>query len=86
MCEPQLGKRGLYRMIGGPKNGGIQELPLLWVLNLSDSAHTLLDISCRSGLSFEAVKRAADALVEHGLLQVIDDQTVTNGRTITNER
>ena len=71
MCEPQLGKRGLYRMIGGPKDGGVQELPLLWVLNLSDGQHNLLDISERSGLSFNALKIAADALLEHELLKVL---------------
>jgi aminopeptidase-like protein len=49
MCEPQLGKRGLYRMIRGPKDLGIQELPLLWVLNLSDGAHSLLDIPMAQG-------------------------------------
>jgi aminopeptidase-like protein len=71
MCEPQLGKRGLYRMIGGPQDGGVQELPLLWVLNLSDGQHSLLDISERSGLSFGAIKSAADALVEHGLIKPV---------------
>jgi len=70
MCEPQLGKRGLYRMIGGPQDGGIQELPLLWVLNLSDGHHSLLDVSERSGLSFDAVKIAADALLKHELIKV----------------
>lgn len=70
MCEPQLGKRGLYRMIGGPQDGGVQELPLLWVLNLSDGQHNLLDISERSGLSFNAVKIAADALLERELIKV----------------
>ena len=69
MCEPQLGKRGLYRMIGGAKDGGIEELPLLWVLNLSDGEHSLLAISERSGLSFDALKKAADALLQHGLLR-----------------
>ena len=71
MCEPQLGKRGLYRMIGGPQDGGVQELPLLWVLNLSDGQHNLLDISDRSGLSFDAVKIAADALLERELIKVL---------------
>lgn len=71
MCEPQLGKRGLYRMIGGPQDGGVQELPLLWVLNLSDGQHNLLDISERSGLSFNAVKIAADALLERELIKVL---------------
>jgi len=72
MCEPQLGKRGLYRRVGGPKDVGIEELPLLWVLNQSDGKHSLLDISDRSGLSFDAIKRAADALLEHGLLKVFE--------------
>jgi aminopeptidase-like protein len=73
MCEPQLGKRGLYRMMGGGQDGGVEELPLLWVLNLSDGNHSLLDISDRSGLRFDALKRAADALLQHGLLKVLDD-------------
>jgi aminopeptidase-like protein len=73
MCEPQLGKRGLYRMMGGRQDGGVEELPLLWVLNLSDGDHSLLDISDRSGLRFDALKRAADALLKHGLLKVLDE-------------
>jgi len=73
MCEPQLGKRGLYRMMGGGQDGGVEELPLLWVLNLSDGDHSLLDISDRSGLRFDALKRAADALLQHGLLKVLDE-------------
>jgi aminopeptidase-like protein len=69
MCEPQLGKRGLYRIIGGPKDGGLQELALLWTLNYCDGAHSLLDISERAGIRFDDVKRAADALVQHELLR-----------------
>ena len=72
MCEPQLGKRGLYRVMGGTQDGGVEELPLLWVLNLSDGDHSLLDISDRSGLSFDALKLAADALLQHGLLKVLE--------------
>ena len=37
MCEPQLGKRGLYSLVGGRKDESLSELALLWVLNLSDS-------------------------------------------------
>jgi aminopeptidase-like protein len=73
MCEPQLGKRGLYRMMGGTQDGGIEELPLLWVLNLSDGTHSLLDISDRSGLRFGALKRAADALLQQGLLKMLEE-------------
>ena len=69
-CEPQLGKRGLYRKIGGVE-GGVNELALLWVLNLSDGLHSLLDIAERSGCAFDIIKRAADTLLDHHLLKPI---------------
>lgn len=68
-CEPRLGKRGLYRMIGGQAEEQVNELALLWVLNLSDGDHTLLDIADRSDFDFNVIKKAADALLEHGLLK-----------------
>lgn len=66
--EPQLGRRGLYRAIGG---GSFTEAPLLWVLNLSDGERDLLAIADRSGLPFEEVRAAADALLERGLLETV---------------
>jgi aminopeptidase-like protein len=68
-CEPQLGKRGLYRAIGGQVDAGAREMAMLWVLNLSDGAHSLLDIAERSKLDFEAIEFAARTLQEHGLLK-----------------
>lgn len=67
-CEPQLGKRGLYRSIGGYADPRAQEMAMLWVLNLADGGHSLLDIAERAGLPFEVVRGAADALRNHGLL------------------
>jgi aminopeptidase-like protein len=69
-CEPQLGKRGLYRAIGGVE-GRVDELVLLWVLNLSDGTHSLLDIAERSGCAFDIIKRAADTLLDHQILKPI---------------
>jgi aminopeptidase-like protein len=68
-CEPQLGRRGLYRAIGGDAQEREREMALLWVLNLSDGGHSLLDIAERSGLTFAAVREACDALLEAGLLR-----------------
>ncbi len=68
-CEPRLGKRGLYRPIGGQTDGDQGELAMLWVLNLSDGYHTLLDIADRCGLPFDVIKNAADALLTHDLLK-----------------
>ena len=69
MCEPQLGKRGLYRMIGGLADAGLTEMAMLWVLNLSDGNHTLLDIAERSGIRFDTIRRAGNVLQEQGLLR-----------------
>jgi aminopeptidase-like protein len=63
--EPQLGRRGLYRGLGG---GSSEEMAILWVLSLSDGAHSLLDIADRSGLDFSDIRVAADRLEAHDLL------------------
>jgi aminopeptidase-like protein len=44
-------------------------MALLWVLNLADGRHSLLDIAERAGLKFETIHAAAELLVDHGLLQ-----------------
>ena len=67
--EPQLGKRGLYRKTGGDKDVGQRELAMLWVLNLSDGEHGLLDIAERSGLKFDTIWTAAQDLRDAGLLR-----------------
>jgi aminopeptidase-like protein len=67
-CEPQLGKRGLYRILGGDPDAGEREMALLWILNMSDGKHSLLDIGERSGMSLGYLRETADILVEHGLL------------------
>ena len=68
-CEPQLGKRGLYRLMGGDRETGFDQMSLLWVLNLSDGSHSLLDIAERSGYEFTRIRNAAEALREHKLLK-----------------
>jgi aminopeptidase-like protein len=65
--EPQLGKRGLYRAMGGTSIPNLQ-FAMLWVLNLSDGKTSLLDIAIRAGLPFRAIRAAADLLLEHQLL------------------
>jgi aminopeptidase-like protein len=67
-CEPQLGRRGLYGRIGGQEDIATENMAMLWVLNLSDGAHSLLDIAERSDLPFQVIRRMAQVLQEHGLL------------------
>jgi aminopeptidase-like protein len=64
--EPQLGRRGLYRGLGG---GSSEEMAILWVLSLSDGTNTLLDIAERAGLPFETVREAATRLESKELLK-----------------
>jgi aminopeptidase-like protein len=68
-CEPQLGRRGLYRSIAGQQEQQSKELALLWVLNASDGHHTLLEIAERANLPFRTIQAAAEALLEVGLLK-----------------
>lgn len=79
-CEPQLGKRGLYRLMGGERETGFDQMALLWVLNLSDGGHTLLDIADRAGCEFTVIKNAAEALRTHELLGPPRDQGTDGGR------
>ena len=76
--EPQLGRRGLYRMISGQRAaGGDYQMAILWVLNFSDGRHSLFDIAERSGMPFAAIKSAADALLEKHLLEPIAPAAVS---------
>jgi aminopeptidase-like protein len=67
-CEPQLGKRGLYRATGG---AGVEahNMAKLWILNLSDGAHSLLDIAERAGIAFDVIRSSAAELAACGLLK-----------------
>lgn len=66
--EPQLGRRGLYSAVGGDKETARQNMALLWVMNLADGEHSLLDIAERANLPFDAIAGAACLLRNNGLL------------------
>jgi aminopeptidase-like protein len=66
--EPQLGRRGLYAAIGGDKDSYSRNMAMLWVLNMSDGEHSLLQIAERAKLPFSVVAATADILLESGLL------------------
>lgn len=71
MCEPQLGRRGLYNLKGGNNDTKEFQMALLWVLNLSDGTHSLLDIHARSKMNFDIIKGAANSLLETKLVREI---------------
>ncbi|MFC4112804.1 DUF4910 domain-containing protein [Nonomuraea zeae] len=67
--EPQLGRRGLYGSLGGRSDTKQAQMAMLWVLNLSDGTHSLLQIAERSSLPFEALAEAAHVLQSAGLVK-----------------
>jgi len=67
--EPQLGRRGLYGAIGGRSDTQARQMAMLWVLNLSDGQHTLLDVAERSGLSLDLLDEVAGLLCDADLLK-----------------
>lgn len=70
--EPQLGRRGLYRAISGQREaGGITQMDLLWLLNLADGKHSLLDMAVRSDVPFERLALAARLALEANLIRPI---------------
>ena len=70
-CEPQLGKRGLYRTIGAKKesNENLRKA-FLWILNYSDGNYSLLDISKKSNIDFTTIREASLILAEKELLKL----------------
>lgn len=68
-CEPQLGKRGLYNALGGMNDRENLQMALLWVLNLSDGEHHLLDIALESAIDFKTIVKATEMLKEAQLLK-----------------
>lgn len=72
-CEPQLGRRGLYGMIGGDKDAAAANMAMLWILNLSDGMHSLLDIAERANLPFAVIQKTAQILQQKGLLVAVDE-------------
>ncbi len=70
--EPQLGRRGLYQMMGGYTHIGDVQNALLWVLNFSDGQHSLLDIAEKSGLKYLEIQQAAELACQASLMTRID--------------
>ena len=73
--EPQLSR---HRLEGGMTAGLLQgsetdRQALFWLLNLADGRRTLLDVAERGALPFDAVARAAQQLLAHGLVREVGE-------------
>ncbi len=67
-CEPRLGKRGLFRNVGGGSPAQREEA-MLWLLNQADGLHGLNDVGAASGIPISVLSEAAAALTAAGLLE-----------------
>jgi aminopeptidase-like protein len=78
--EPQLGRRGLYRLTGGYyANIADRQMAFLWLLNQSDGTASLIDIAEKSGLPLALLSRAAEELAAVELLAAVE--TTMSART-----
>lgn len=66
--EPQLGRRGLYDGADGRPLPDTVRMAMLWVLNLADGRHSLIDMAERSGVDFASLRLATDRLLAANLL------------------
>lgn len=69
MGEPQLGKRGLYEAVGGQSDSHQLQMAMLWILNLSDSKHSLMDIAKKSGIPLTQLDKMAHLLTDKNLIK-----------------
>jgi aminopeptidase-like protein len=68
-CEPQLGRRGLYKAMGGDNERVERQMAMLWILNLADGEHTLHDIADRAGIELDRIREVAELLLQHELIR-----------------
>ena len=77
-CEPQLGKRNLYRnisksrLVGKGNSQDLIEISILWILNYSDGNYSLNDISKISGLPIKLLKHSSQLLLKKSLLKKLN--------------
>jgi len=69
-CEPQLGKRGLYPTLGSQKGTESYVKAMMWILNLTDGDHDLIDISLKSKIPILELKPVLFKLLENNILNL----------------
>lgn len=68
-CEPNLGKRGLFKKARTYDNYSDIQRSYFWLLNYSDGEHSLLDIAKKSGIPLELLNLASQNLKDENLLK-----------------
>jgi aminopeptidase-like protein len=84
LCEPQLGKRNLYDLVGTSRygQGKSQGEVLLDVLAYCDGRHDLLAVAERVDQPIWLVAKAVKILLSEGLVSVVSDQSRETNRAL----
>jgi len=69
-CEPMLGKRNLYAVIGNSKHTS-ESIIRNWILHLANGKNNTMDISIKSGFEIDLIDQYCDELVKHGIIKLI---------------
>jgi aminopeptidase-like protein len=77
-CEPQLGRRGLYDSSDSVEAKS-NNLAVLWMLNMSDGEHSVLDIAERANIPFAILNDAARILEKGGLIEKVCPRRLSDG-------
>lgn len=67
--EPQLGKLGLYPTLGSESKNNAYLDHLMWILNLADGKHDLIDMSKKGKIPLVNLYPIINKLYEKGLIQ-----------------
>lgn len=69
LCEPQLGKRGLYPTLS-TVNSGDQVRAMVDLISYCDGRHDLLEIAALIGEQIGSLVEILKPLIAHGLIEV----------------
>jgi aminopeptidase-like protein len=78
-CEPQLGRRGVYRDLALHPSRKLLESALPWLMSLGDGNHSLVDVARRSSIPFAIIAEAARVLEGHALLRLDEIPAARSG-------
>ena len=74
LCEPQLGKRGMYPLLS-TKNPQFPVKSMMNLISFCDGNNSLLEIADLIDESFEEIYPIATKLIDIGIIEVINETT-----------
>ena len=69
MCEPQLGKYGLYNKFGALTKIDDAKSAIFWILSLTDGDNSVEDIAKKSSLGLDVIRKTIKILEKEKLIE-----------------